>query len=770
MLKLINLYTASIARMQSRLASAVSWHASLKGSKRLVALIMTMMVPLVVGKTSTSWAGAAFCFAKFVRSVVRHQGTRGLVLRLKALQVLLMQAVGEGRRVSGRDLGGGAISLTGTGLPRVIPVAHRKAIRLGSTVHIQFWMSLFGLYRVLDIRPAWKLGTITSPGVPVEVLRETVGRADIANFWSDLLGLIGKERFPSFQWSWEPFAIFKSSPNGSDGSTSLWNLVRDCWAWTHHPLQHTFQEFLVATGRGAVWERIKTISAHAIAWWDIDIVKWNTRPLGFLGRLGLKFEPAGKVRVFAMVDWWTQVAMKPLHQWIFRVLRLIPQDATFDQLGTVQRFASEMSNLGVRTMYSLDLSAATDRLPLLIQVWLLIPLLGERVASLWALVLVGRVYRLPKHITLDQRGKPGGLEELLRASDVRSIGFESQGSRRGVFYSVGQPMGALSSWAMLALTHHFIVQLAARNVGLTGWFTRYLVLGDDIVIADGRVAEEYIKLMSALGVQIGLAKSLVSSNGSFEFARQFVFRGEPVTGFSWKEVAAARGSLTGLLALFVKTMRKPSLSVHHVTRFMGFGHRVRSLLNSPITSVMRGHRRFGLLLAFLRAPDSSPFSWAFSQWVAMRSWGNTLPSTNGRAVLDSFRDGVVKDLLAHQGEEIVFDAELMFGNDPITGALFRREIQPIIDRWIQKSDESMKGLETLSSQVFDPGLLDPAWDSFTTAQSAYDAIPASIDPSTREESKENRRVVGRWLKVWVRLNRAARSAQGEPPASTSMDV
>lgn len=27
-----------------------------------------------------------------------------------------------------------------------------------------------------------------------------------------------------------------------------------------------------------------------------------------------------------------------------------------------------------------------------------------------------------------------------------------------VRYAVGQPMGALSSWAMLALTHHFIVQ------------------------------------------------------------------------------------------------------------------------------------------------------------------------------------------------------------------------------------------------------------------------------------------------------------------------
>jgi len=30
----------------------------------------------------------------------------------------------------------------------------------------------------------------------------------------------------------------------------------------------------------------------------------------------------------------------------------------------------------------------------------------------------------------------------------------------GIYYSVGQPMGALSSWAMLALTHHAMMQYA----------------------------------------------------------------------------------------------------------------------------------------------------------------------------------------------------------------------------------------------------------------------------------------------------------------------
>jgi hypothetical protein len=41
-----------------------------------------------------------------------------------------------------------------------------------------------------------------------------------------------------------------------------------------------------------------------------------------LGKLGVKEEP-GKKRVFAMVDWWTQCTLKPLHKAIFALLREI---------------------------------------------------------------------------------------------------------------------------------------------------------------------------------------------------------------------------------------------------------------------------------------------------------------------------------------------------------------------------------------------------------------------------------------------------------------
>jgi hypothetical protein len=87
-------------------------------------------------------------------------------------------------------------------------------------------------------------------------------------------------------------------------------------------------------------------------------------------------------------------------------------------------------------------------------------------------------------------------------------------------YSVGQPMGAYSSWAMLALTHHVIVRCAALNSGIQH-FADYAILGDDIVIANKLVADEYLKLMGLLGVSINLNKSLISTEFA-EFAKRWM--------------------------------------------------------------------------------------------------------------------------------------------------------------------------------------------------------------------------------------------------------
>lgn len=78
-------------------------------------------------------------------------------------------------------------------------------------------------------------------------------------------------------------------------------------------------------------------------------------------------------------------------------------------------------------------------------------------------------------------------------------------------------MGAYSSWAMLALTHHVIVRMSAQSVGLSN-FSSYCILGDDVVIRNDKVADAYYKMMETLGVSINLSKS-VNSKEFAEFAK-----------------------------------------------------------------------------------------------------------------------------------------------------------------------------------------------------------------------------------------------------------
>lgn len=39
----------------------------------------------------------------------------------------------------------------------------------------------------------------------------------------------------------------------------------------------------------------------------------------------------GKTRIVAICDYWSQTALYPVHQFMFRCLRRIPQDVTFNQ-------------------------------------------------------------------------------------------------------------------------------------------------------------------------------------------------------------------------------------------------------------------------------------------------------------------------------------------------------------------------------------------------------------------------------------------------------
>jgi len=83
-----------------------------------------------------------------------------------------------------------------------------------------------------------------------------------------------------------------------------------------------------------------------------------------MGKLSVVYDQAGKARVVAITNWWIQVALKPLHNALFSILRRIEEDGTHDQL---KPFNKLIGNGSSEMFYSFDLSAATDRLPLDVQ-------------------------------------------------------------------------------------------------------------------------------------------------------------------------------------------------------------------------------------------------------------------------------------------------------------------------------------------------------------------------------------------------------------------
>jgi hypothetical protein len=219
------------------------------------------------------------------------------------------------------------------------------------------------------------------------------------------------------------------------------------------------------------------------------------------------------------------------------ILKRLPSDATFDQTGRLNTFVRECDSKGIRSFFCYDLKSATDIIPLPLYVELLIPLIGRKCAELWAKILVDRGFTVPK----PPKGG-GSLPSGIAAGSV-------------VKYTRGQPMGALSSWAGLAIVHHFLVQFAHIRAGGCGWFALYLVLGDDIVIADAVVAAEYLKICDEFGIKVGIAKSLISQIGLINFANQTFIQTDNISPISLKEELKAR-SWSARLALAKRVLAR----------------------------------------------------------------------------------------------------------------------------------------------------------------------------------------------------------------------
>lgn len=567
---------------------------------RLFPAIEILVSPVAVSQV--------FLLLTFLFSILHTQGKEGLVKHLKTSGVLLQQALG-GHVIENVTLLGPRVSRNSSGYPRCIPALHRARIMTGDTKLIKLYLSIFALYRVINVKGKAKLQTITGPF--------TGNNISVIDLYLPLFHkLFVAPRFKAVSFSAKiksysrVFPIWKSSVGtGSFGSlndfashpftvifsglalmgnTVLRSHLQRWISYTeNHSLQRIFTMIvslhngLLAVGGGKmVAFRIIFENIQRFVWkawlpgpikdkififnqiFDMstylkesrldEFVKFSSLWENFrlpraLGKLAFLPEAAGKVRVIAMVDPLTQWVFYPLHSIILYILEGYRMDGTFDQVAPLAYLKES------KELYSLDLSAATDRLPVKLQTKLMSLLVGDdQLATAWEELLVQRTYRYTN--------KKGAYE---------------------VSYAVGQPMGVLSSWAMLALTHHFIVQCAYWRQGGSPnhLYQNYALLGDDLVLGDYPVMVQYLHILKELGVECGLHKSVVSHQGtSLEFAKRTYFKGVDVSPVPLTEFIAACSSVSSMVAYATKY----SLTLVQIARTMGYGYRVKSRIHGPI--------------------------------------------------------------------------------------------------------------------------------------------------------------------------------------------
>lgn len=161
-------------------------------------------------------------------------------------------------------------------------------------------LTVLDVYRVLLVPGKPDLTSITDAKTPVteELLEEITG------------GVKPLPAIPSPEYQLRS----KSGPNGQ----AVRSATLDAKALEADPLlDSTLKDFLRLQGASSIAEDLEQVQ-------QVTTVQKPT----FHSKLSAKQEPGGKVRIFAIVDYYSQIALKPLHNEVARLLSKLPQDYT----------------------------------------------------------------------------------------------------------------------------------------------------------------------------------------------------------------------------------------------------------------------------------------------------------------------------------------------------------------------------------------------------------------------------------------------------------
>lgn len=385
----------------------------------------------------------------------------------------------------------GRIGIDKYGLPKVLPLSLRKLILKRNHLAIILSYTLLSISRIIPVMGSPKLSTITEP---------FTGSQDTVN---EFVKFIETRFVPFTRRAFEVPTLevpkllpsLRSGPTGAPASLGVFLDIINLYVKNvDTEVRDNLSKWCEAIPGYSPF--IEECQAMASQLTGKPILDFPT-PVSRLHNLPDK---EGKVRIIAIMDGVTQAVLYPLHCMVFAILKLIPNDFTHNQrsaVGYIVNRSQSLKNRQVTVLFHcFDLSAATDRLPLSVQAPIVGGLLGN--ASLgenWANLISKRNFTY------------GG--SLIR-------------------YEVGQPMGAYSSFAMLALTHHAIIQYAWWLLGGGGWCRDYAIVGDDIVILTKPLALKYKEIMAGLGVPINSLKTFISDD-FFEFCKRYVLSGHDVS-------------------------------------------------------------------------------------------------------------------------------------------------------------------------------------------------------------------------------------------------
>lgn len=184
-------------------------------------------------------------------------------------------------------------------------------------------------------------------------------------------------------------------------------------------------------------------------------------------KLSVKQEVGAKTRIFAIGDWFTQSSLSGIHKWLFNWLKLQVEDGTHSH-NYVSQIARSWTIESSGEINSIDLTTATDRIPQQMYGEILSEIAGEDFARHWVNLMTNRDFVAPNG-------------ELVR-------------------YNKGQPMGFLSSWAMLAVWHHMICRTCMHvlQIPRDPATANYLVIGDDVALRGKEFGKLYHYIVEEL--------------------------------------------------------------------------------------------------------------------------------------------------------------------------------------------------------------------------------------------------------------------------------